>query len=68
MKKLIHPDPEWGPALPQFRDKYIATLSPSESQCIQHVVSIDQRIGSNELSVTVEERSKMLQQSLDSAF
>lgn len=65
IKKLIHPDPKWGPALPQFRDQYIASLSFSDRQRMLRHIMENEKDGPHDMSI-IGEHAKMLQLQLDS--
>jgi hypothetical protein len=38
-KTLLKPTPEWGPALPEYREQYIATLPPDLKKRIRLNIS-----------------------------
>ncbi|XP_029653870.1 sodium- and chloride-dependent glycine transporter 1 [Octopus sinensis] len=65
VKKLIHPDPKWGPSLPQYREQYIASLSFSERQRMLRHIMENEKDGPHNMSV-IGEHAKMLQLQLDS--
>jgi hypothetical protein len=41
LKDSVQPAPEWGPALPEYREKYIATLSRSRKNRILRRINDD---------------------------